>query len=84
VIIGKLIPAGSGMFARNRRPDPVAALLGGSADSASFDQALPLDGASPDGDALAFAEEEVGGSNVLIDVGDDISFSDGDDLVDSE
>ncbi len=84
VIIGKLIPAGSGMFARSRRPDAVAALLGGSEDSASFDQALTFDGASSDGDALAFAEEEVGGANVLLDSGDDISFTEGEDLDDGE
>jgi len=63
VIIGKLIPAGSGMFARSRRPDPVAAFLGGQG---------PEDGgaALEDGDASAFAEEEVGSAAALLGAGD--------------
>jgi len=63
VIIGKLIPAGSGMFARTRRVDPVAALLGGTGDVIALDD-------SPDGDTSAFAEEEVGGGNALLGAGD--------------
>jgi len=63
VIIGKLIPAGSGMFARNRRVDPVAALLGGTGDVISLEE-------NGDGDASAFAEEEVGGGNALLGAGD--------------
>ncbi len=63
VIIGKLIPAGSGMFARNRRVDPVAALLGGTGDVISLDD-------NAENDASAFAEEEVGGGNALLTAGD--------------
>jgi len=63
VIIGKLIPAGSGMFARNRRVDPVAALLGGTGDVISLDD-------NNENDASAFAEEEVGGGNALLTAGD--------------
>ncbi len=62
VIIGKLIPAGSGMFARTRRVDPVAALLGGSEDIGALDEGAV--------DASAFAEEEVGGGNALLSAGD--------------
>ncbi len=62
VIIGKLIPAGSGMFARTRRPNPVAAFLGGP----DGDGGVALE----DGDASAFAEEEVGSAAALLGAGD--------------
>ena len=68
VIIGKLIPAGSGLFARTRRPDPVAALLGGSDDT------LDLEGEG-DHDAIIFAEEEAGRANALLGAGDEDAVS---------
>src|SRR5690349_6633693 len=43
VIIGKLIPAGSRMFARCR-VDPIAALLGGSDDTIALEESAPFDG----------------------------------------
>jgi len=62
VIIGKLIPAGSGMFARTPRLSPVAAFLGGP----EGDGGVALE----DGDASAFAEEEVGSAAALLGAGD--------------
>ncbi len=61
VIIGKLIPAGSGLFGRVRQANPLAEFIAGpdGADGAALE----------DGDASAFAEEEVGGANALIGAG---------------
>jgi hypothetical protein len=66
VIIGKLIPAGSGLFARSRRLDPVAALLGSSEDALAMD-----DGAN---EAILFAEEEAGQANAFLGAGDTDTF----------
>ena len=68
VIIGKLIPAGSGLFARSRRAEPATALLGSSRDTVALD-----DGAL-DSEAAAFAEEEAGRANALLGVGDEAGF----------
>jgi DNA-directed RNA polymerase subunit beta' len=68
VIIGKLIPAGSGLFARTRRAEPATALLGSSRDTVALDEG-PIDS-----DAAAFAEEEAGRANALLGAGDDVGF----------
>jgi DNA-directed RNA polymerase subunit beta' len=68
VIIGKLIPAGSGLFARTRRAEPATALLGSSRDTVALDEG-PIDS-----DAAAFAEEEAGRANALLGAGDDAGF----------
>jgi DNA-directed RNA polymerase subunit beta' len=68
VIIGKLIPAGSGLFARTRRAEPAPALLGSSRDTVALEEG-PIDS-----DAAAFAEEEAGRANALLGAGDDVGF----------
>ncbi|HKO23932.1 MAG TPA: hypothetical protein VJY65_04240, partial [Chloroflexota bacterium] len=68
VIIGKLIPAGSGLFARTRRAEPAPALLGSSRDTVALDEG------HIDSDAAAFAEEEAGRANALLGAGDDAGF----------
>jgi len=68
VIIGKLIPAGSGLFARSRRAEPATALLGSSRDTVALDEG------GLDSDAAVFAEEEAGRANALLGAGDAAGF----------